>query len=162
MPEEHNLLQSYLQALPQGWNAECYTKAATCYDQSGKNVDCSYKEHVSKLNSKTAKTREESAFYKHLMKAHGGNDEDKEFDDYFEMKILKAYKKLITMCVEEGTYIANHQGEILNSKSEWHQPKLIRTRTTVEQGGAGGGRVGGGQGVGRRLQPQDQGRARGQ
>ena len=50
---------------------------------------------------------------------------DKEFDNFFEVKILEAYKKPFIMCVEEGTYIANHQGELLNSKSEWHQPKLI-------------------------------------
>ena len=148
-------------------NQECYEKAACYYGQSGKNAHCRCKEHVSKFNSKTAKTREESAFYKHLMSSHGGKDEDKEFDDYFEVKILKAYKKPFTMCVEEGTYIANHRGELLNSKSEWHQPKLIRTTTTVVQGGAdslraGGGRAGGGQGGGRRLQPRDQSRARGQ
>ena len=55
------------------------------------------------------------------------------------------------MCVEEGTYISSHKGELLNSKSEWHQAKLIRTTTSVVQGGAdvlrqqrgqGGGRVG--------------------
>ena len=148
-------------------NQECYEKAACYFGQSGKNAHCRCKEHVSKFNSKTAKTREESAFYKHLMSSHGGKDEDKEFDDYFEVKILKAYKKPFTMCVEEGTYIANHQGELLNSKSEWHQPKLIRTTTTVVQGGAdslraGGGRAGGGQGGGQRLQPRDHGRARGQ
>ena len=69
--------------------------------------------------------------------------------------------------MEEGTYIANHQGEVLNSKSEWHQLKLIQKTTTVVQGEAyslraGGGRAGGEQGGGRRLQPRDQGRARGQ
>ena len=72
-----------------------------------------------------------------------------------------------SICVEEDTYIANHQGEVLNSKSEWHQLKLIRRTTTVVQGEAyslraGGGRAGGEQGGGRRLQPRDQGRARGQ
>ena len=73
------------------------------------------------------------------------------------------------LCVEEGTYIANHQGELLKSKSEWHQPKLIQTTTTIVQGGAdslraGGGRPGGGQqeGGGGRLQHRDQGRAQGQ
>ena len=80
---------------------------------------------------------------------------------------MKAYKKPFTICVEEGTYIANHQGEVLNSKSEWHQLKLIQKTTTVVQGEAyslraGGGRAGGEQGGGRRLQPRDQGRARGQ
>ena len=53
---------------------------------------------------------------------------------------MKAYKKPFTKCVEEGTYIANHQGEILNSKSEWHQAKIIRTTTKVVQGGAEVGR----------------------
>ena len=72
------------------------------------------------------------------------------------------------MCVEEGTYIANHKGELLNSKSEWHQAKLIRTTTRVVQGGAdslrqqgvGGGR--GGEVHGVRDQPLGQGRTRGQ
>ena len=53
------------------------------------------------------------------------------------------------MLVEEGTFISNHKGELLNSKSEWHQAKIIRTTTQVIQGGAdllrqqqGGRRVG--------------------
>ena len=80
---------------------------------------------------------------------------------------LESILEPFTICVEEGTYIANHQGEVLNSKSEWHQLKLIRRTTTVVQGEAyslraGGGRAGGEQGGGRRLQPRDQGRARGQ
>ena len=124
------------------------------------------------------KVREESAFYKHLENTHGGKEEDKNFEDYFVFRILKAYKKPFTMCVEEGTYIANHKGELLNSKSEWHQPKLIRTTTRVVQGGAdsirhqgvGGGRVRGGGQVGQvggggqvvRDQPRGQGRTRGQ
>ena len=121
------------------------------------------------------KVREESAFYKHLENTHEGKEEDKNFEDYFEFRILKAYKKPFTMCVEEGTYIANHKGELLNSKSEWHQPKLIRTTTRVVQGGAEsirqqgghgeggvrGGRFGGGGQV-VRDHPRGQGRTRGQ
>ena len=37
---------------------------------------------------------------------------------------------------EEGTYIASNKYEVLNSKSEWHQAKILRTTTTVVQGGA--------------------------
>ena len=40
------------------------------------------------------------------------------------------------MLVEEGTFISNHKGELWNSKSEWHQAKIIRTTTQVIQGGA--------------------------
>ena len=105
-----------------------------------------------------------------------------------KIRILKAYKKPFTMCVEEGTYISSHKGELLNSKSEWHQAKLIRTTTRVVQGGAdslreqaaggraggraggpaggqAGGRVGGqvgGGGQATRHQPREQGRPRGQ
>ena len=63
---------------------------------------------------------------------------------------MKAYRNALTMCVEEGTLICSHEGEILNSKSEWHQAKVIRTSVQVVQGGAevareqGGERQGGG------------------
>ena len=32
--------------------------------------------------------------------------------------------------------ISSHRGELLNSKSEWHQAKVIRTTVRVAQGGA--------------------------
>ena len=94
------------------------------------------KEHVSKFNSKSEKIRAESAFYKHLVNSHGGKDPEKNFSDYFEVQILKAYRKPFTRLVEEGTFISSHEGELLNSKSEWHQAKIVRTTTKVIQGGA--------------------------
>ena len=112
-------------------------------------MHCRSKEHVSKFNSKSEKIRAESAFFKHLMNSHGGKSANKSFSDYFEIQILKSYKKPFTMLVEEGTYISSHKGELLNSKNEWHQAKIIRTTTRVIQGGAdllrqqqGGGRAG--------------------
>ena len=117
-------------------------------------MHCRLEEHVSKFNSKSEKVRSESAFYKHLLNTHGGKADNKDFSDYFEVQILKSYKKPFTRLVEEGTFIANHNGELLNSKSEWHQAKVVRTTTQVVQGGAevlqrqrGGGhegRLGGG------------------
>ena len=129
-----------------------YLNCACYYGQSAKNMHCRSKEHVCKFNSKSEKIRAESAFYKHLANSHGGKADDKTFGDYFEIKILKAYRKPFTMLVEEGTFISSHKGELLNSKSEWHQAKIIRTTTKVVQGGAdtlrqggqGGGRGGGG------------------
>ena len=102
--------------------------------ESGKNMHCRCKEHVSKFSSKTRKVEAESAFVKHLESKHDGKEEGKEFSDYYEVEILKAYRKAFTRCVEEGTYISSHQGEILNSKSEWHQAKVIRTNVRVVQG----------------------------
>ena len=48
---------------------------------------------------------------------------------------------MITREVEEGTFILNHKGEVLNSKNKWHRPKKIKT--TIQQGGAemAGGRI---------------------
>ena len=38
-------------------------------------------------------------------------------------------QKPFTMLVEEGTIIS--KGELLNSKNEWHQAKIIRTMTKI-------------------------------
>ena len=48
---------------------------------------------------------------------HRGVHVKKEFMDLFEIlkKIVKFYKKPFIRNVEEGTFIANHNGEILNS-----------------------------------------------
>ena len=87
---------------------------------------------------------------------------EKNFSHDFEIQILKTYRKPFTRLVEEGTYISSHRGELLNSKNEWHQAKILRTTTRVVQGGAevlhrGGG--GGVQSLGRRV---GGGRAQGQ
>ena len=63
-------------------------------------------------------------FYKHLLNTYGGKDDEKEFSDYLEIQILKSYKKPFTRLIEEGTLIASHNSELLNSKSEWHQAKV--------------------------------------
>ena len=57
------------------------------------------------------------------------------------MEIVKAYNKPMSRQTEEGTFMINIKGELLNSKTEWHQPKLIRT--TIHTGGAelAGGRI---------------------
>ena len=54
-------------------------------------MHCRSKEHVRKLYSKSEKTRSEYPFYKHLSNTHGGKEELKEFEDYLEVQISKAY-----------------------------------------------------------------------
>ena len=61
-----------------------------------------------------------------------------------------------------GTYITSHRGELLNSKNEWHQAKLVRTTTQVVQGGAESVRGGGRGGVGQPLGGRAGGRTQGQ
>ena len=99
------------------------------------------KSHLTKYNSKKQDIKDSSAFYKHIKNAHGGDFQGKPFEELFEVEIVKAYTKPMTRQTEEGIFMINVKGELLNSKTEWHQPKLIRT--TVHTGGAelAGGRI---------------------
>ena len=117
-----------------GYKIPCKLCPAAYLGESGENMHTRAKSHLSKFYSKTKHIRESSAFFKHIANKHGGVKEGSKFEDYFEICIVKAYRKPITRVVEEGVFIINHEGEILNSKTEWHQPKIIRT--TVLQGGA--------------------------
>ena len=113
---------------------ECWkTSFPAILEKLEKNMHCRSKEHVSKFNSKVQAKREESAFYKHMETTHGGIQPNQTFGDLFDIKVLKAYKKPFTRNAEEGTYIANHNGELLNSKSEWHQPRIVRTKQLLSK-----------------------------
>ena len=50
-----------------------------------------------------------------------------------EIEIVKAYNKPMTRQTEEGTLMVDVKGELLNSKTEWHQQKIIWT--TIHTGG---------------------------
>ena len=65
----------------------------------------------------------------------------KHFNDCLKIEIVKAYNKPITRQTEEGTFMMYIEGELLNSKTEWHQPNIVRT--TIYTGGEelAGGRV---------------------
>ena len=76
-----------------------------------------------------------TAFYIHMANEHPEKTlENKPIDDFFKVNILKAYQKVLTRLVDEGTNLNSHNGPILNSKTEWHQPKIIRN--VIIQGGA--------------------------
>ena len=124
-----------------GYRIPCKQCPAAYIGETGENMHTRAKSHLSKFYSKTKKIRESSAFIKHIENKHGGFKEGDVFEDYFEIFIEKAYKKPITRIIEEGVFIINYEGEILNSKTEWHQSKIIRT--TILQGGAemAGGRM---------------------
>ena len=111
-----------------------WSKKYTCYlGETGQNLHTRMKNHLSKYYSKQQHIRDSSAFYKHLTNKHEDLIGSK-FEDVFEIRTVKAYNKVFTRVVEEGTLIEKHEGELLNSKSEWHQPRIIRT--VVFQGGA--------------------------
>ena len=93
------------------------------------------KDHELKFRSKLLHIRQGSAFYIHMVNEHKdicliGQPIDK----FFEVNTLKAYQSILTRLVDGGTHIRKYQGPILNSKSEWHQPKIIRN--VIIQGGS--------------------------
>ena len=75
------------------------------------------KSHLTKFYSKKKHIREISAFFKHISNKHGGVKEGKKFEDYFDIFIVKPYRKPITRIIEEGVFIINHEGEVLISKN---------------------------------------------
>ena len=117
-----------------GYKIPCKLCPGAYLGETGENMHTRAKSHLTKFNSKSQHIRESSAFYKHIQNKHGGLKDGQKFDDYFEILIVKSYRKPLTRIIEEGTFIINHEGEVLNSKNEWHQPKIIRT--TITQGGA--------------------------
>ena len=117
-----------------GYKIPCKLCPAAYIGETGENMHTRAKSHLTKFYSKKKETRESSAFYKHIENKHGGFKKGDKFEDFFEIFIVKAYRKPLTRNIEEGTFIVNYEGEILNSKNEWNQPKIIRT--TVVQGGA--------------------------
>ena len=54
------------------------------------------------------------------------------FENLHDVKVVKTYRKGITRLVDEGKRIAAQ--ESLNSKSEWHQPRIIHN--VIASGGA--------------------------
>ena len=116
-----------------GYKIPCKKCPAAYFGETWENMHTRLKSHLSKFNSKLKHVREGSAFWKHLENTHGGLKDGEVFNDYFEVLIVKAYTKPITRVVEEGTFIVNFEAELLNSKNEWHQPKIVRT--TILQGG---------------------------
>ena len=52
----------------------------------------------------------------------------------FEMKVVKSFRDPLSRQVTEAILIKNHQGELLNSKSEFHQPSLIRIHSEIVKG----------------------------
>ena len=82
------------------------------FGESGKNMHCRMKEHLSKFNSKKEKISSESAFIKHLKSTHGGRDQEKCFSDYFDVQVMKAYLLCTQLGRKGELHILVSQGKI--------------------------------------------------
>ena len=52
----------------------------------------------------------------------------------FEMKVLGSFKDPMSRQITEAVMIKNHQGTLLNSKAEFHQPSIVRVRQEIVRG----------------------------
>ena len=66
--------------------------------------------------------------FKHQEEKHNGEPAN------FKMKVVKSFKDPLSRQVTEAIMIKNHKGEILNSKSEFYQPPLVRVRQEIRTG----------------------------
>ena len=70
---------------------------------------------------------EDNAFYKHWRNFHE-TPYEKEFTrlENFEIKVVKSFKEPMSRQINEMVRIKNFEGTLLNSKSEWNAPPIIR------------------------------------
>ena len=79
--------------------------------------------------------KKDSPFIKHLINKHKEvNIDQVKLKDVYDVRVIKSYRKVFTRGVDEGTNIGAHEGDLLNSKSEWRQPSIIRN--VIVSGGA--------------------------
>ena len=56
-----------------------------------------------------------------------------ELEKHFDFHILKVFKYPLDREVDEGVRMVMHKGRLINSKTEWFSPSIVRT--TIEKGG---------------------------
>ena len=94
------------------------------FGESHRNLYSRGKEHVTKLQK-----RDEASFmHRHQVEKHGGGPAK------FKMQVVKSCRDPLTRQVTEAVMIKNHRGELLNTKSEFHQPPLVRIRSEIVRG----------------------------
>ena len=66
--------------------------------------------------------------HNHQVAKHNGDPAN------FKSKVLRSYPDSLSRQAAEATFIRNMNCEILNSKSEFHQPSIITVRREISQG----------------------------
>ena len=104
----------------------CEEKGRCTYvGETSRNLYTRAREHMNKYLSR--KTREESFIHTHQNERHTG------LPAHFEAKVVGNFKDCLSRQVSEGVHIRNGGPDILNSKSEWHQPALWRVQSELRR-----------------------------
>ena len=97
----------------------------TYVGETSRNLYTRAREHMNKYLSR--KTREESFIHTHQNERHTG------LPAHFEAKVVGNFKDCLSRQVSEGVHIRRGGPDILNSKSEWHQPALWRVQSELRR-----------------------------
>ena len=92
--------------------------------ESSRNLYSRTKEHLSNYSNRKPK----SFILKHQQKKHNGQPGN------FNAKVIASYNDCLSRQVSEGVRIRRCENEILNSKTEWHQPPLWRVQADLMRG----------------------------
>ena len=76
----------------------------------------------------SAKIKDKSFMYEHQRYKHEGEQA------LFKRSVLRSYKDCLSRQAAEGVFISKMEGEILNSKSEFHQPSIVTVRREINRG----------------------------
>ena len=92
--------------------------------ESSRNIYTRVKEHQSSYRNRNGK----SFMKKHQEKHHQG------LPGSYKAKVTGSFRDCLTRQVSEGVSIRRCDVEVMNGKSEWHQPALWRVQNELMRG----------------------------
>ena len=102
------------------YEAKCMECADAKYiGESDRNLFTRGSEHLKNKNG---------FIVKHQSEKHSGELPN------FKWKVLKTFRDPLSRQTAEAVSIRRHEGELLNSKAEFHQPPLVQVRSEILRG----------------------------
>ena len=92
--------------------------------ETSRNLFTRGKEHLYKYETNHC----DSFMAKHQAEHHNGEPAD------FTAKVMSKHENCLSRQVAEGVAIRRCKTNVLNGKSEWHQPALWKVRSEIERG----------------------------
>ena len=108
---------------------ECPETSPTVYvGETARNVYTRGLEHLSVYRQRQRGGKKESFMHQHQEDRHQGEEAR------FRTKVTGAYRDCLTRQISEAVHIRRSEIEVLNSKSEWHQPALFQVQHEIRRG----------------------------
>ena len=92
--------------------------------ETSRNLFTRAAEHYSNYRG----AKDDCFILKHQNEVHGGAEAR------FNAKVTHSFRDCLTRQVSEAVHIRRSNIEVLNSKSEWHQPALYTVRSEIVRG----------------------------